>query len=122
MWVTDIEHNVGLFVHATLSNPSVSLPAKYVSAHTDIVPYKDLYAAYAEVSGKRVAYLECSPEQAEYILGIHGKELARQFKLNGVAPDWGKAHKGDVVTAKELGIEGQLLGLKQSLEANKEKL
>lgn len=122
MTITEIEHNVGLFVNALLNKPSVSLPAKYVSVHSDIIRYVDAFATWSEVSGKRCEFIECSPEQYERMLGAFGKELASQFKLNEVAPNWGKAHGGDVVTAKELGIEGELLNLKQSLEANKDKL
>ena len=122
MWVTDIEHNVGVFVDALIARPSISLPAKYVSVCTDVLPYKDVFATWSEVSGKRCEFIQCAPEQYERMFGVFGKELASQFRLNEVAPDWGKAHGKDVVTGKDLGIEEDLLSLRQSLEANKEKL
>ncbi|KAK4542907.1 hypothetical protein LTR36_006096 [Oleoguttula mirabilis] len=122
MWVTDVEHNVGAYVNAVLAKPSISLPAKYVSVHTDILPYKDVFTIWSEVSGKRCEYIECSAEQYERMYGVFGAELASQYKLNAAAPDWGKAHGTEVVTAEELGIAGELLDLKQSLEANKDKL
>ncbi|KAK5123032.1 hypothetical protein LTR85_003598 [Meristemomyces frigidus] len=122
MWVTDIEHNVGIFVNTVLAKPSVSLPAKYVSVHTDILSYTDVFAAWSEVTGRRCEYIECSAEQYERLYGVFGKELASQFKLNEVAPEWGKPYGEDLVTAKELGLEHELLDLRQSLTANKERL
>ncbi|KAK5130563.1 hypothetical protein LTR08_001943 [Meristemomyces frigidus] len=122
MWVTDVEHNVGLFVAALIAQPAVSLPAKYVSVHSDILPYADVFATWSAVTGKRCEFIQCAPAQYERMMGVFGKELASQLALNEVAPDWGRGHGGDVVTAKELGIEGEVLSLRQSFEANKERL
>ena len=50
-------------------------------------------------------------------------EIRSQFRLNEVERDWGKAHKGHVIGARELGIpETDLVDLRGSFERNKEKL
>jgi hypothetical protein len=122
MWVTEIENNVGLFVSATLANPSLTTPAKYVSVHKEIVPFVDVFKTFAEVSGKRVECIQVPGEQYNRIYGVFGEEIASQFKLNEVASDWGKPYGKDVVTSKELGIEGQVKSMRESYEENKEKL
>lgn len=123
MWMTEVENNVGVFVKHVLAKPEISLPAKYVSVHTDIRPYVDALTAWSEVSGKRAEFIEVSDKQMEGIMGFAGKEFASQLRLNEVAPDWGKAHVPNVVTAEGLGIaKEELLDMRQCLEANKNKL
>lgn len=123
MWVTDVEHNVGLMVHAVLSNPSQTLPAKYVSVHSDILPLAEVFKTWSEVTGKRVELVQCTPKNYEGIMIIFGKELASQVKLNEVATDWYAAYdEDDKVMPEDLGVQDKLLSLKQSLVANKDKL
>ncbi|KAI6860353.1 hypothetical protein KC343_g14503 [Hortaea werneckii] len=123
MWVTDVEHNVGCMVHAVLSNPSRTLPAKYVSVHSDILPLSEVFKTWSKVTGKRVELVQCTPENYEGIMLIFGKELASQVKLNEVATDWYAAYdEDDKVMPEDLGVQDRLLSLKQSLEANKDKL
>lgn len=120
MWVTDVENNVGLMVYSAIQNPKISLPAKYVSVHSDILPYGDIFKVWSEVTGRRCEYLPVEGKQWERIFGVFGKEMADQFRLNEVAPDWSKPYGKDVVTAKDLGVE--LMSLRQALEANKDML
>ncbi|KAK3635140.1 hypothetical protein LTR56_014912 [Elasticomyces elasticus] len=124
MYITDIENNVGIFVKYILAKPDISRGAKYVSVHTDIVPYGDALKTWCEVTGKRAEFIEISDAASEGLMGVFGKELASQFRMNEVAEgDWGKPYGKDVVTSAELGIPAsELLNMKQSLEANKEKL
>ena len=124
MWMTDIDNNVPVFIKYTLARPDLTLPAKVVSVHTDIRPYRDALTAWSEVSGKRAEFITVPDESYIKLLGVFGKELADQFHLNEQEPDWAKGRgEGEVVTAKELGIpDSELLDYRQSLEANKEKL
>lgn len=65
-------------------------------------------------------------EQAEYedVWGKEfGEELAVMFKSFEPESDWAKPYGGDVVTAAELGIKREeLLGLKETLEREKQRL
>ncbi|TKA74598.1 hypothetical protein B0A55_05430 [Friedmanniomyces simplex] len=124
MYMTDVATNVGVFVHHLLAKPHLSLPAKYVSVHTDILPYGEALKAWSAVSGKRAEYIEISDEVCEGLMGMFGKELASQLRMNEKAGgDWGRPYGKDFVTGEDLGIPAsELLNLRQSLEANKEKL
>jgi hypothetical protein len=45
------------------------------------------------------------------------------LNVSEVESDWTAAHKGEVVTAKELGIErGELIGLRETLERERHRL
>ena len=119
----DIEHNVGAFVNAALRKPSISTPAKYAFVHTDVLRYDDVLKIWSEVTGRRATYIECTDEEATRLFSLFGTELAKQFRMNEVAPDWGAANKGDVLGAKELGISADdLIDFKSSLEKNKDKM
>jgi hypothetical protein len=116
MWISEIEHNVGVYVAAILQKPDVSLPAKYCIVATDIMPYGDALKLWAEVLGRRAQYVECTPQEFEGIWGPTGLELSRQLKLNEVAEDWGAAEVGDVIGSEELDIRAGLLSLREALE------
>ncbi|KAK4541391.1 hypothetical protein LTR36_007992 [Oleoguttula mirabilis] len=119
----NVDHNIGSFVNAILRNPDVSLPAKYAFVYTDAIPFKDMLAAWSEVTGKRATFVQCSLAEYELLWGGYGKELALQFAALEAQPDWTVAHKPDVITAKELGIpDSDLIGLKAALALDKEML
>jgi hypothetical protein len=62
-------------------------------------------------------------EQAASIFGQFGAECGRQFRLNGKESDWGKAHKGEMIGAKEVGIEqSDLVDMRGSFEKNIDEL
>ena len=76
-----------------------------------------------EVTGRRGTYVSLTIEQAASVFGPFGEECGRQFRLNGKESDWGKAHKGEMIGAKELGIElGGLVDMRGSFERNMDKL
>lgn len=82
-----------------------------------------MFKTWSEVTGKRVEFIQCTPENYEGIMMIFGKELTSQLKLNEVAPEWYAAYdEKDRVMPEDLGVQDKMLTLKQSLEANKEKL
>lgn len=114
VYMTEVEHNVGAFVSAIFAQPHVSLPAKTCMLAPDYVSHEQALSMWvAAKKGRRARYVQCSPEEWEGLWGEAGKELWRQFRLNEVVPDWGV---GEVVRAKELGIEGSLVGLREALE------
>ncbi|KAK5701498.1 hypothetical protein LTR97_004313 [Elasticomyces elasticus] len=117
----DTEKNVGTFVHAILSKPEISLPAKYAFAYSDALPFNKMLESWSEVTGKRSTFVECTQEEYGKMWGIFGVELALQFKALEAQPDWTVPYKGDVVTAKELGIKAEeLVNLKDALVSFKE--
>lgn len=120
----DTDTNTGVIVSAILKNPSVSTPAKYAFLYTEQGPYKDYLQAWIDVTGRRTTYVEVSQEQYEGLWGKEfGEEMALMFKAFEKEGDWGKAHKPDVVTPKDLGIkEGEMVGLKATLEREKHRL
>ena len=120
----DVDTNVGVFASAILANPQISTPAKYAFVYTEAGPYRDYYAAWSEVTGKRVTFVQVGQEEYESVWGKEfGEELAVMFKSFEPESDWGKPYGGDVVTAEDLGIKrGELLGLKETLEREKERL
>jgi hypothetical protein len=122
MWISEIDHNVGVYVAAILKKPDVSLPAKYCIVTTDVIKYGDALKLWAEVLGRRAQYVECTPQEWEGIWGAPGTELCKQLKLNEVAEDWGAASVGNVIGSEELEIRGQLLSLREALERDIEKM
>lgn len=68
--------------------------------------------------------MQVGQEEYESVWGKEfGEELAVMFKSFEPESDWGKPYGGDVVTAEDLGIKrGELLGLKETLEREKERL
>lgn len=120
----DTDTNTGVIVSAILKNPSISTPAKYAFLYTEQGPYMDYLQAWIDVTGRRTTYVEVSQEQYEALWGKEfGEEMALMFKAFEKEGDWGKAHKPDVVTPKDLGIkEGEMVGLKATLEREKHRL
>ncbi|EMC99780.1 hypothetical protein BAUCODRAFT_30183 [Baudoinia panamericana UAMH 10762] len=123
MWVSDVENNVGLTVKYILEKPQISTPAKVICTPVEKVTMADVLKTWTEVSGKRAEYISISEKNAAGIFGIHGQEIADQFKWNSMETDWAKGYHADFVPVEELGIpKNEILSLKQSFEANKEKL
>jgi hypothetical protein len=120
----DTSTNPGTFVSAILAKPHISTPAKYVFVYTEQGPFSDYLQAWSDVTGKRATYVQVSQEQYEAIWGKEfGEEMALMFRSFEPEEDWGKAHKGDVVTGAELGIErGRLVGVRECLEREKHRL
>jgi hypothetical protein len=80
------------------------------------MPYADIIKVWNEVVSLTI-------EQAASIFGPFGEECGRQFCLNGKESDWGKAHKGEMIGATELGIEQtDLVDMRGSFEKNLDKL
>ena len=117
----DVETNVGLFVHAIVTQPKISLPGKYAFVSTDYIPYPEVFKTWGEVMGKNVTYIECNREQAVAMFGFWIDELVTQLDMNAIAPDWTKGYEG-VLFAKDFGIQDKMVGHKASLEMHKDKM
>ena len=75
----DIVHNVGSFVKAILSKPSVSLPAKCAMVCTDSIEYQDVLKPWSEVTGRRGTFVGLTDEQSDRILGLSVWRLGVNF-------------------------------------------
>ena len=120
----DASHNTGIFVSAILAHPEVSTPAKYAFVFTEQGPYMDYLQAWIDVTGRRATYVQVSQPDYEEIWGKEfGEEMGLGLRVSEADSDWTAAHKTDLVTAEELGIrEGELVGLRETLEREKHRL
>jgi hypothetical protein len=120
----DADTNTGVFVSAILARPEVSTPAKVAFVFTEQGPYMDYLQAWIDVTGRRATYVQVSQPDYEGVWGKEfGEEMSLGLNVSEVESDWTAAHKGEVVTAKELGIErGELIGLRETLERERHRL
>jgi hypothetical protein len=84
----------------------------------------DYLQAWIDVTGRRATYLQVSQPEYEGVWGKEfGEEMALGLNVSEAESDWTVAHKPDVITAEELGInEGELVGLRETLEREKHRL
>jgi hypothetical protein len=84
----------------------------------------DYLQAWIDVTGRRATYLQVSQPDYEAVWGKEfGEEMALGLNLSEAESDWTAAHKADVITAEDLGIkEGELVGLRETLEREKHRL
>jgi hypothetical protein len=84
----------------------------------------DYLQAWIDVTGRRATYVQVSQPDYEGVWGKEfGEEMSLGLNVSEVESDWTAAHKGEVVTAKELGIErGELIGLRETLERERHRL
>jgi hypothetical protein len=84
----------------------------------------DYLQAWSDATGRRATYVQVSQPEYEDIWGKEfGEEMGLGLRVSEAESDWTAAHKRDVVTAAELGIqEGELVGLRATLEREKHRL
>ena len=68
--------------------------------------------------------MQVGQEEYESVWGKEfGEEMGLGLRVSEAESDWTAAHKTDLVTAEELGIrEGELVGLRETLEREKHRL
>lgn len=116
----DVENNAGLFIKAILTNPDVSLPAKYAFLYTSQGTFQDYLQAWINVTGRRTTFVSTTLEKYEEMWGPYGTEIGLMLKACEGVDDWSKAYGSDVVSAKDLRIpEGALVDLQAALEKDK---
>lgn len=115
---------MGLYVAAILKKPQVSTPAKVALVQSECISIAEMLAVWSEVTGRRATFLQCSVEEYEQLWGVYGKEIGVMFRLFDSLEnaEWSAKHEGELISAKDLGIEGKLIGLKEALEKDKDKL
>lgn len=111
----DVNVNVGVFVAAILAKPEISLPAKTAFVQSEGIPCKQALEIWSEVTGKPSVYVEVSPETYDALWPSWGGEMAKQLKWGETVKNWGSLREG-VLMGSDLGIEGQLVGLKGCLQ------
>ena len=110
-------------MNAILANPSVTLPAKYAFLYTSQGTMQEYLQAWIDITGRRATFVSTSLERYEQIWGPFGKELGLMLQTFEARSDWTAPYQSNVVTAKDLGLNGEdLCDLKAALEKNKELL
>ncbi|KAI5251053.1 hypothetical protein E4T42_04610 [Aureobasidium subglaciale] len=119
----DVPTNAGIFVSAILKNPTISLPAKYAFLYTSQGTMQEYLQAWINVTGRQTTFITTTLENYEKIWGPFGREIGLMLKAFAHVEDWTTPYRGDVVTAKELGLdEGELVDLEAALRMAAEKL
>ncbi|KAI9708153.1 MAG: hypothetical protein M1820_004107 [Bogoriella megaspora] len=118
-----VGHNLGVFVHAILSNPKLTLGGKYLNVKTEVLSFQQILDIWSEVSGKNAVYAELGVDEFIKLWGPFGKEMAMQYKFGEVAKgDWEvlAREKGLLLTPEEVGIkQGDLKGTKETFQEMK---
>jgi hypothetical protein len=109
----DPSYNTGIYVHAILSHPEVSLPARYAVVQPDTMTCGEMLQLWGKVTGNDATYLQVSLEDFEALWPVLGQELGLQFQWNEAVPDW---KIPGMLTDKDLGIEGQLIGTEEAFK------
>jgi hypothetical protein len=101
----DAYHNVGVFAHAILCRPEISLPAKWVLVATNEITMPEAIKAWSEVTGKPTVFATLTLEEFTELYGLFGQEVGLQYKMHDLEPDMMKPYRADFVTMEELGIK-----------------
>ena len=108
---------VGVFVHAVLLNPDVSLPTKYALVATDHLTMPQALAAWARVRDVTAALGTASLEAFTDLWGIFGHEIGLQFRMHNKEASFTKGYEQDFITMEDLHIsEGSLIGHEETLK------
>jgi hypothetical protein len=119
----EITVNTGLVVEAVLSQPKLTLPAKYVSVVSESKNVVDILKTWEKVTGKQAIYVEASDEAYGALYGPYGTEIADQFRFLEASGSWETLQPEDVfVTIDQLGLSGKLIGHEQALTELKAEL
>ncbi|KAI9666986.1 MAG: hypothetical protein M1831_001491 [Alyxoria varia] len=111
----DMNINPGLVARAAIQQPQKTL-GKYVDVTTEVMPLGDILKVWSQVTGKEAAFVETTYAGYESMWGPAGAEFADQLKFGETVTDWHAHIAKDFVSCEELGVEGQMVGLKGALE------
>ncbi|KAI9696698.1 MAG: hypothetical protein M1836_005060 [Candelina mexicana] len=114
--------NIGVFVHAIIKQPYLTLPGKYVLAHYETLTAEQLLSLWSVVTGKQAEYVEVSREDFERLWPHGGKEMGLMLRFweeaGGLSWSGEGLVTGDRLLAKEhLGLtKRDLVGVKEAFE------
>lgn len=107
--------NAGIFVRAILAQPQLTLPARYVFVHTDLLSIADTMKVWSKVTGKEGMSVEVvSLEDYERLWPAWGKELGAQLQFNEIVVDLISTQEG-VLGEVDLGVNGEVVRLEKTL-------
>lgn len=119
----DVNHNIGVFVHAILKRPEVTLPAKYTLMASDTFTLAEALSMWSKIAERPAALATVTLEGFQALWGPAGAEIGLQYLLHDVEPDFLKAYRKDFVETEALGIRrNNLITHEQVLEMNKDRL
>jgi len=115
----DPSYNTGLFVHAILSQPSLTY-GRTAGVITDTLTIDELLSLWSKVTGKSAISLSCTVAEYDKLWPVAGEEFTKQLLWHEIVPDWevGVETAGGLLTAEKLGVKG-LKGAEESLVALK---
>jgi hypothetical protein len=113
----DMNVNPGLWVRAILEKGSVTY-GKYSFVAPETLSFEQILTIWGEVAGKETTLVEVSREEFLKLWGHFGDEMTDQLKFGETVTDW--ATGLPVLTAKDLGVDGEMVGLKGALEGLKQ--
>ncbi|KAF5007495.1 hypothetical protein FDECE_6183 [Fusarium decemcellulare] len=119
----DMTVTPGIWVRQILANPTLTL-GKYASVEIEYLTYAEMVKIWSKVTGKRVVYLEVTPEEYEEFWGLVGNEFSLQLKFNSfIGPNWTNLVKDKFVTKEQLRIKpSEAVGFRETLELLKSQL
>lgn len=114
----DITVNTGVMVKAILSNPSKTLGGKYAFGKVETMSSGDYLQLWAKATGKRAHYLQVSMEEFERLFADGwGRELGLMLQLAELRGEQAWSGQGELVTAADLGVQGELVTPENALMA-----
>lgn len=104
--------NVGVFVHAIIRQPELTLNGKYVFVATETITMGKLFEYWSEATGKEVEYVEISLEDFDRLWPKWGREVGLDLKCSNEFKVWiGENHIGK----EELGLGDELIGFRDAV-------
>jgi hypothetical protein len=116
-----IQHNTGVMVEAIL-NLGERAHTKIAILITEYLSYTDTVRVWEKVTGKKGLSFEVSDEVFEGMWGPYGAEMAAHFRWSEAYPNWHRIWASEVLTLKELGVEGKLIGHEDALREIKDEI
>jgi len=121
----DMERNPGIWVRAILEKGSLTR-GKYAQVSTETLSFEEMLRVWGEITGKKVEYHHITREEFSDMykskgMAIACDEMTDQLEFGEhFAANWEKGV--EMVSAKELGIENEVIGSRKTLEMCKSQL
>jgi len=116
--IGDAQVNVGLFVKAILAQPEITLPGKFVLAHTEETTAGDMLQTWAKAQGKTAQYVQIDTQTFNAIWPMWAEELGIMMRFWNEAGDKSWSGEPKIITRRELKVKG-LVGLEEAMTSLK---
>jgi hypothetical protein len=104
--------NIGVFVHGVLAHRTMC-SGKYVFVNHETITLAEYYARWGKLVGKQIQHVQIGMEDFCKLIPGYGLEMGVMLQFWSAYGE--RAFSGEeMVGAKELGIEGELVGLEDA--------